>query len=233
MRFAIISDIHSNLPALTQAISIIRSSDIDQILCLGDIVGYGAHPNECISLIKEHAKYTVLGNHDLGAVDPREARYFNTDGRSAVEWTNRVLTKENTAYLSSLPYKYESDLFTLVHASPEDPQRWNYVMSVESAGRQFPHFTTRYCFIGHTHAPIVCGEDLETFTFVKNKRFLINVGSVGQPRDGNPMLSFGVFDTDKWSFEIIRAEYDIKQAAQAILDADLPPFLADRLFKGR
>jgi diadenosine tetraphosphatase ApaH/serine/threonine PP2A family protein phosphatase len=106
-------------------------------------------------------------------------------------------------------------------------------MSVEGAGQQFPHFSTQYCFIGHSHIPTVCGEDLETFSFVKDKRFLINVGSVGQPRDGNPMLSFGVLDTDIWSFEIIRAEYDIAQAARAILDAGLPSFLAERLFKGR
>ena len=233
MRYAILSDIHSNFSALMRALSIIDTLRIDHIYCLGDIVGYGAQPNHCVSLIRERAAFSVLGNHDLGALDPREADYFHEDGRAAVEWTNRILTKENAAYLASLPYKHESDLFTLVHASPQNPQQWNYVMSVEDAGLQFPHFSTQYCFIGHSHIPTVCGEDLETFSFVKDKRFLINVGSVGQPRDGNPMLSFGVLDTDVWSFEIIRAEYNIAQTARAILDAGLPSSLADRLFMGK
>jgi diadenosine tetraphosphatase ApaH/serine/threonine PP2A family protein phosphatase len=106
-------------------------------------------------------------------------------------------------------------------------------MSLEDAGQQFPHFNTQYCFIGHSHIPTVCGEDLETFSFVKGKRFLINVGSIGQPRDGNPMLSFGILDTDVWSFDIVRAEYDIAQTARAIIDAGLPSSLADRLFIGK
>jgi predicted phosphodiesterase len=233
MRYAILSDIHSNLSALMRALSIIDTLRIDHIYCLGDIVGYGAQPNECVSLIRERATFSVLGNHDLGALDPKEARYFHRYGRIAVEWTNKVLAEENTAYLASLPYKYESDLFTLVHASPKKPQQWNYVMSVERAGLQFPHFNTQYCFIGHTHIPTVCGEDLQTFSFEKDKRFLINVGSIGQPRDGNPMLCFGILDTGKESFETIRAEYDVEQAARSILDAGLPAFLADRLFKGR
>jgi predicted phosphodiesterase len=233
MRYAILSDIHSNFSALTRALSIIDTLRIDHVYCLGDIVGYCAQPNDCVSLIRERAAFSVLGNHDLSALDPREADYFHEDGRAAVEWTHQILTKENAAYLASLPYKHESDLFTLVHASPKNPQQWNYIMSVEDAGQQFPHFRTQYCFIGHSHIPTVCGEDLETFSFVKDKRFLINVGSVGQPRDGNPMLSFGVLDTDVWSFEIIRAEYDIAQTARAILDAGLPSFLADRLFMGK
>jgi predicted phosphodiesterase len=233
MRFAILSDIHSNFPALSRAISIIDTLRIDHIYCLGDIVGYGAQPNHCVSLIRERAAFSVMGNHDLSALNPKEARYFNIDGRVAIEWTHRILTEENAAYLASLPYMHKTKLFTLVHASPKNPQQWNYVISVESAGQQFPHFSTQYCFIGHSHIPNVCGEDLETFSFVKGKRFLINVGSVGQPRDGNPMLSFGVLDTDVWSFEIIRSEYDIAQTARAIMDAGLPSFLADRLFKGR
>ncbi len=232
MRIAILSDIHSNFPALTRAMSIIDTLRIDHLYCLGDIVGYGAQPNQCVSFIRERATFSVLGNHDLGALDPRESKYFSIDGRIAAEWTNQNLTEENAAYLSSLPYKQEFPLFTLVHASPKNPHEWNYVTSIEEAGQQFPHFSTQVCFIGHSHISTVCGEDLQTFSFVKDKRFLINVGSVGQPRDGNPMLSFGILDTNVWSFEIIRAEYDIALSARAILDARLPSFLANRLFKG-
>jgi predicted phosphodiesterase len=232
MKYAIISDIPSNLPALSEALSLIDTMDIDRICCLGDIVGYGANPNECLELIKERSITCVKGNHDLAAVDPSEAVYFNSNGRTAVQWTNKVLTRGNTAFLSSLPFMHVEDDITLVHANPKNPENWEYIMSVRQASDQFAFFDTQYCFIGHSHIPTVCCEDLKTFSFEKGKKALINVGSIGQPRDGNPRLSFGVLDTAGESFEIIRAEYDIKSAADAIIRAGLPAPLADRLFKG-
>ena len=237
MRVAILSDIHSNLQALTKAFSIIDRSNIDEIYCLGDIVGYGANPNECLALLRTRAKHCVLGNHDMAAIDTAYADYFTKPGRIAAEWTHKMLTQENMAFLRSLPYTVEADtqtnLMTLTHAGPSDPDHWEYVQSLPTAQKQFAAFTTQLCFIGHTHIPFVCGENLRTFTFKKDMRFLVNVGSVGQPRDANPQLSFGIFDTDAVTYQNIRSDYDIEGASKAILDRGLPAVLADRLSKGQ
>jgi diadenosine tetraphosphatase ApaH/serine/threonine PP2A family protein phosphatase len=232
MRIAIISDIHSNIEALTQAFSVIDQRGVDAIYCLGDIVGYGANPNECLDLVRERASLCVLGNHDLASIDPVNAEYFSRPGRVAIEWTHTVLTAENVKFVSSLPYTASADTCTLVHASPLDPEQWQYVLSLQIAKAQFPEFKTQLCFIGHTHVPAVCGEDLRTFTLKKEKRFLVNVGSVGQPRDGNPQLSFGLLDTEAWKYENVRASYDIDKAAQAIRSQGLPSALATRLYQG-
>jgi len=234
MRFAILSDIHSNLPALTKALANIKEQSVDTIYCLGDIVGYGSRPNECIDLIREKTSVCVLGNHDSAVINSSEIQYLPPEGRIAAVWTQKVLTQENRKFLSQLRYTCEMDIATLVHASPKNPENWTYVMDLDEAEIQFQYFSTRFCFIGHSHIPFVCGEDLRTMQLTKDStvRFLLNVGSIGQPRDGNPQLSFGILDTDAWSFEIIRAEYDIAQAARSIIDAGLPSILADRLFKG-
>jgi predicted phosphodiesterase len=232
MRVAILADIHSNLQALSKAFSIIDRSRIDEVYCLGDIVGYGANPNECVELIRSRATHCVLGNHDLAAVDPSNAEYFTKPGRIAAEWTHKTLAINHLEFLSTLPLTLETPVCTLAHAAPAHPQRWDYVLSLQSAKVQFSAFTTPLCFIGHTHVPSVCGESLRTFTFKKGMRFLINVGSVGQPRDGNPQLSFGVFDSDLWTYQNIRADYDIAGAAAAIRSRGLPAVLAERLFRG-
>jgi predicted phosphodiesterase len=233
MRVAILSDIHSNLQALTKAFALIDRSGIDEVYCLGDIVGYGANPNECIALVRERCKFCVLGNHDLAALDTSGAQYFTKPGRSAAEWTHEVLTAENAEFLRSLPYCVQAGDLTLVHASPQEPAQWEYVLSLPIAQKQFAAFTTVLCMIGHTHVPSVCGENLRTVVFKKGMRFLINVGSVGQPRDGNSQLSFGIFDSDEWSYQNIRHDYDINGAARAILNQGLPAVLASRLFLGQ
>jgi predicted phosphodiesterase len=232
MRIAILSDIHSNLPALSKALSIIGHIGVDELYCLGDIVGYGAMANECVDLIRTHATRCVVGNHDLAAIDPSQSNLLPKPGRLAALWTNKILSRENTAYLSSLPFRIETKSVTLVHANPARPEEWAYVGTLDDAVPQFAHFRTPLCFIGHTHIPFVCGEDLKTFYLRKGIRSLVNVGSIGQPRDGNPQLSFGILDTDAWSFEAIRADYDIETAAQAIIKNGLPDILANRLFRG-
>jgi len=232
MRIAVISDIHSNLQALTKALSLIDECGVDRVVCLGDVVGYGGNPNECVELVRERAAECVLGNHDLAALDTSHARFFTRYGRAAAQWTHDVLTEDNRNYLGNLPYRIDMDLLTLVHANPESPENWEYVFSLEDARPQFHHFETSFCCIGHSHVPFICGEDMKTFYVKSGLRFLINVGSIGQPRDRNPQLSFGVLDTEQFSYENIRTDYDVKGAAQAILDNDLPRFLADRLFNG-
>lgn len=232
MRIALLSDIHSNLQALTEAFRLIDEARIDRVFCLGDIVGYGGNPNECAALVRERCAAAVMGNHDIAALDLAKADYFTVPGKLAAAWTNKNLTKESRSFLSSLPMKREEGPCTLVHASPAEPGDWQYVLSLEVAGRQFKHFTTELCFIGHTHVPAICGENLSTFIFKKGMRFIINVGSVGQPRDGNRQLSFGILDTDAWTYENIRADYDAKGAAAAIRAAGLPAILGARLTQG-
>jgi predicted phosphodiesterase len=232
MRIAIISDIHSNLPALMRALSIIDEENIDQIYCLGDIVGYGGSPNECVELVRTRVSHCVLGNHDAAAVDITRAKFFSRPGRVAVEWTNTVLTPENAAYLKKLPYRLDLDPCTLSHANPSAPELWDYILTLQQAEEQFKAFATPFCFIGHTHVPVLLCEDMRTFTLKRDLRYLINVGSVGQPRDGNPHLSFGILDTEAWTYRNVRAEYDLRGAAEAILKNGLPGVLANRLFKG-
>ncbi|RPH36385.1 metallophosphatase family protein, partial [bacterium] len=148
MRIAFISDIHSNLQALTQALSIIDERGASQVYCLGDIVGYGGNPNECVDLVRERASLCVLGNHDMAALDPATAEFFSKPGRIAVEWTHTVLTPDNARFLASLPYSAATDICTLVHASPLDPRQWQYVLSLQVARPQFQAFSTQLCFIG-------------------------------------------------------------------------------------
>jgi diadenosine tetraphosphatase ApaH/serine/threonine PP2A family protein phosphatase len=232
MKIAVISDIHSNLQALLAALSDIDGRGIDQIYCLGDIVGYGGSPNECVELIRQRAAVSVLGNHDQAALNPSDVNNFTKPGKIVSEWTNKVLTDANRQFLAALPFTAKVGNCSLVHASPQVPPAWQYVDSIDVARVQFAHFTTKICFIGHTHVPALCGEDLKTFKFKKNLRFLINVGSIGQPRDGNPHLSYGILDTDAWSYENIRIPYDIRGAAAAITSQGLPEVLAKRLSQG-
>jgi len=232
MRIAVLSDIHSNLQALTQAFEVIDASNVDKIYCLGDIVGYGANPNECIDLIRQRARAVVRGNHDMAIADVELSKRLSKPGRAACEWTRKTLTEENYQYLSSLPFLLARQEFTLVHASPLTPERWIYVHSLDVAGKQFKAFSTPICFIGHTHVPAVCGEDLHTFEYKHGSRCIINVGSIGQPRDMNPKLSFGIMDFATGEYQNVRAEYDINAAAAAIRAAKLPGILAKRLFNG-
>jgi diadenosine tetraphosphatase ApaH/serine/threonine PP2A family protein phosphatase len=234
MRVAIISDIHSNLEALQKALEIIDEKKVEEIVCLGDLVGYGANPNECVELTRKRASRILLGNHDQAAFDLSQTEHFNRHARTAAYWTNQTLTQENLEFLKSLPFQHVIDDLTFVHASPRDPEQWEYVFSAHEAKTNFESFQTRICFVGHTHIPGVFPEDLkmQKSKVVRENRYIINVGSVGQPRDGNWKLSFGIFDTSAWMYDLIRSEYDVQTASEKIVAADLPRFLADRLLVG-
>ena len=232
MRVAIISDIHGNLEALEKAFEIIERENIDNLVCLGDLVGYGANPNECIDYVDRRTKKVLLGNHDQAAIDLRQAEFFNAYARRAAHWTHDILTPEHREYLQSLPYTLTDTGLTFVHSSPLEPKEWHYIFSNQEASRNFDHFKTPVCFVGHSHVPGVYCEDLKTKKIRKGLRFIINIGSIGQPRDGDWRLSFGIFDTESWSYENVRSEYDVESAANKILRAGLPRFLAERLFGG-
>lgn len=232
MRVAVISDIHANLPALEQVFTVIDQIGVDRILCLGDIVGYGAFPNECVALVRERCAAVVRGNHDSGAIDELPLDHFNTYGEIAMRWTRKHLSHENAAWIRSLQLMHVEDSVTIAHAAPLHPGAWRYIFAWPDAQKCFAAFGTPYCFIGHTHVPVVVGENGSVNQFKAGERFLINVGSVGQARDGVPRASFGLLDTLRGTYDTVRIEYDIEAAARAILQARLPDYLAQRLFLG-
>jgi predicted phosphodiesterase len=233
MRIAIISDIHSNLEALQKSLEIIKEKNVGEIVCLGDIVGYGANPNECVTLVRGTTPHILMGNHDEAAVKLESLEYFNPYARAAAEWTHRALTDEHASFLTSLPTSLELWGLLFTHSSPYEPDEWHYILTQDDARMNFGYFTQPVAFFGHSHIPGIYSENGRAGTVSKNGRYLINVGSVGQPRDGNWHLSFGIFDTDTWSYENIRSEYDVNAAAAKIRKAGLPKTLADRIAVGR
>jgi len=233
MRIAIISDIHSNLEALTKTLELIKQKSVDEIVCLGDIVGYGANPNECIELVRDNTKHIILGNHEDAAATLNNINKFNIYAQTAMYWTHRVLKVQNKEFIEKLPRTLELYGLFFVHSSPYKPEEWNYLISSDEIKQNFKYFSTSICFFGHTHFPGVYNEDGERAELRKNEKFLINTGSVGQPRDLNWKLSFGIFDTELWTYENIRSEYDVNTASEKILKAGLPKYLADRILVGR
>lgn len=236
MRIAIISDIHANLEALTKALSVIDDQKPDEIICLGDVVGYGPDPNQCIDMVRKCSSIVLMGNHDYAVTHTEATENFNPIAKEAVFWTREQISEDNLNFLSLLPYTHKVDDIYFVHSTPQEPEEWHYVFTWNDAMTQFDHFEEKVCFIGHSHVPQIYYSDTSTtmsFSLSKETKYLINVGSIGQPRDGNPRLSFGIFDTDKWYYQPYRFEYDTEATAHKIRERGLPPFLADRLIKGR
>lgn len=232
MKIALISDIHANLEALDRVIKSVETHGADAIYCLGDIVGYGPHPNECIELVRKQCDVILLGNHDAGIFDGLPLGQFNEFGRAAIRWTKKVITPDNLEFLKTLEPATVSGVITLAHATPNDPASWRYVLSWPDAELSFKSFNTKVCFIGHTHVPMLVAEDRKVGPMRRDVKHLVNVGSVGQPRDGNARASYGLFDTESWTYANIRVEYDVDRTARAILKERLPDFLAQRLFLG-
>lgn len=226
MKIGIISDIHSNLEALEVLLRRLEAESVERIYCLGDIVGYGANPNECVDKVRSLCHACVIGNHDDALTGRTGIQYFNSYARSAIEWTARILTEENLAYLKALPLTHEEDKLLMVHATPIEPAAWNYILRSDDAAADFEAMrddTT--AFIGHSHIPV-------RFDDPANGKVIINVGSVGQPRDRDPRASCGIYETDSGTFSWIRESYPVQEAARKIRQANLPEFLAARLFIG-
>lgn len=236
MRIAIISDIHANLEALTKALQIIDEQKPDEIICLGDVVGYGPDPNSCVDIIRDRSKVVLMGNHDYAVTHTEATENFNPVAKEAVFWTRDRISPDNLEYLSALPYTHKNENLCFVHSTPFEPENWHYVFTWNDAISQFDHFEEKICFIGHSHVPQIYYNDTSVpmaLELSKQSKYLINVGSIGQPRDGNPRLSFGILDLDKWFYQPFRSDYEMEITAQKIRDRGLPPFLADRLIKGR
>jgi len=236
MTIAVISDIHGNLEALETSLKYIDDEKVEKIYCLGDVVGYGPNPNECVDLVRKRCEITLMGNHDYAAIGLANINYFNDFARIATFWTQEVLNDDNMHFLKTLPFSYEEDAFSLVHASPVNPSYWNYILSHAEARKNFGAFETAVCFIGHSHVPVLFSEDEMTRDlnrqFDGETKYIVNVGSVGQPRDGDSRCSFVIYDTDSRELKHIRLEYDIQTTYKKITRAGLPIFLAERLLKG-
>jgi predicted phosphodiesterase len=239
MRLAVLSDIHANLTALDA----VRADlpPVDQVWVLGDTVGYGPRPNEVIAALQEMGARSVLGNHDgaaIGTVDPGD---FNPDAHAAINWTAGVLDDNARAYLAALPEVRRDGDLTAVHGSPRDPI-WEYIVSTAVAAANLDAFDTRWCLFGHTHYPVVfhvTERGVEATVGVGGEevalehRALVNPGSVGQPRDGNPAASYLVLDTDACRAAYRRVAYDIEATQRQMLELGLPTRLAERLSYGR
>lgn len=244
MRLGIFSDIHSNLESLQAVVDFLSREKIDQFLCLGDIVGYGANPNECVAIIKSLNCICVAGNHDYGVLDKFDIENFNEAAQIAIQWTKSRLNKENIEYLAKLPLQAEWKQFFLVHASPQEPYAWHYIFRLNQAEVQFQYFNQPICLIGHSHYPFIVEEDLSkkqvrafpksnTVTINGDCRYLVNVGSVGQPRDGDPRACVVIFDNETNCLKYQRVAYNIELAQKKIISAGLPSMLAHRLAFGK
>ncbi len=232
MKTAVISDIHGNVEALESSLERIDSMNISNIICLGDIVGYGASPNECVDLIRSRNIRSVVGNHDKAVTGELSIENFSLIAKLGVEWTRSIILKDHVDFLSSLPYSLESGKALFVHSSPDLPQFFRYLFTQDEAAESFEAFDNDICFIGHTHRPIIFCEDSVSTKVTAGKRFIVNAGSIGQPRDGDWRACFLVFDDEQFSIEHVRVDYNVDAAAAKIISAGLPQKLADRLKLG-
>lgn len=246
MLYAIISDIHSNLEALEATFEAIDKIGVDEILCLGDIVGYNANPNECAEIIRECGIKSIMGNHDRAICGISEPDNFNEYAKEAVFWTRKQITQENSDYLKSFEKNILiEDRFLLVHGSPRNPDE--YIFSARSARENLEYLENNFkdisiCFFGHTHVKAlyylqerhgIASETEEGITLSGNDKFLVNPGSAGQPRDGDIRGSFITFDSEKRLIRFEPFSYDIEKTASKVIRAGLPKYLAERLFLGR
>ncbi|MGB0119811.1 MAG: metallophosphoesterase family protein [Solirubrobacterales bacterium] len=245
MNVAVISDIHANLPALNSVIEAIDESGVDEIWCLGDAVGYGASPSECLEILSDRCGVFLLGNHDLAALEQIDISTFSPGAARAALWTRENLTPEAVETLQSLagPSSIQGEI-GLYHASPRDPV-WEYVIDTDHADENFDAQDERIAMIGHSHIALhfsretgeaatasIVAQDGSSIA-MQSGQWLVNPGSVGQPRDGDPRAAWLSLDTESLEATFHRVEYPIEKAAGAISDAGLPQQLADRLFQGR
>ncbi len=246
MKYFIFSDIHGNFEALEAVMKELDNEMKDKeckAVCLGDIVGYGPDPKACIEEIRSRGIFSLAGNHDYAVMGKMDISYFNAYAKDVVHWTKSVLDKEDLEFLDKLNTRLIEEPFTtFVHATPCEPEQWNYLFTLYDAQSNFKCFNTRTCFIGHSHQPMFiiqketgdCWVHAHPIAWIRDDfRYIINTGSVGQPRDGNPAACFSIFDTDQLTVEIKRVEYDYKTTQSKMRKLKLPDYLIDRLEEGR
>ncbi|RJP30566.1 MAG: metallophosphoesterase [Candidatus Omnitrophota bacterium] len=250
MKYVIFGDIHSNLEALKTFFLLTDPLKNIKRICLGDIVGYAAHPNECIEMIQKRDIPAVMGNHELAILNPIERETFNHVARKAIEWQSATIHDQNRKTISRFPYTLHFDgLFDVTHANFFNPEIFSYMNSDEEAERAFSALQTNLGFFGHTHVPRIYTQNphpgrtepiqMETIygekvkiTLENNKRYLINPGSLGQPRDGDPRAAYAVLDSEEMSVTFHRIPYDVEKEARHVRETHLPDILATRLLVG-
>jgi diadenosine tetraphosphatase ApaH/serine/threonine PP2A family protein phosphatase len=243
MRLALISDVHSNLEALLAVRGELANLAVDRIVCLGDVVGYGASPNDCCAIVRELAEVVVLGNHDAAVSGRVDYSGYYDGARHALDWTVSRLSIENVAWLADLPVEHrEGEALGFTHGSPLHPGAYDYLLEEEDVRGLVPEVEAfpEVNFLGHSHLPqvfAVAGGEVHVLAGSRVKlkpgaRYFVSVGSVGQPRDGDPRACFAVYDSDTREVEFQRVEYDVAAAARRILDADLFYHFAFRLSRG-
>jgi diadenosine tetraphosphatase ApaH/serine/threonine PP2A family protein phosphatase len=241
LRYAVLGDIHSNLEALDAVLDALASERTDAVLCTGDIVGYGGSPRECLRRLRELAPAVLVGgNHDWATAGRLGLEYFNQYASTAILWTRNVLSREELNFLGSHPSLRTEGTVTVAHGTIHDPDAFDYLQSAYDAHLSFAHLTTPFAFVGHSHVPVtfrsgpsvtyVMGDVIELDDAAQA---VMNVGSVGQPRDEDPRAAFGIFDDMTRVLEVHRVEYDVESAIARIREAGLPEFLGERLRIGR
>jgi predicted phosphodiesterase len=242
MRIALISDIHANLEALEAVFVDIEKQKCDVIHCLGDVVGYGSDPSACLQLVEKNCKIKLIGNHDHAALGASSTEDYSPVARLSADWTRSVLSDQDISIMNNFSVEEILDDSHLVHASPFEPLDFHYVLSPHDAKHAFPCIKKSLCFFGHTHVPMIFTEykgELprqkigHSFEPDKDGRYLINIGSVGQPRDNDPRAAYVIHDIDRGSVEYVRVVYDIKKTQEKMEQARLPELLIERLSVGQ
>lgn len=240
MRIGIFGDIHSNLEALDAVLDYFIKEKVKDLVCLGDIVGYGADPIPCIDRVRELGCPVIAGNHDFAVVDKINVDFFNSYAREAALWTRKVLKPEHKSFLANLPLVKKFDGCTAVHSTLHAPELFEYIQTSYDAELSFENLDTAVCFVGHSHVPVAFFQrkavsfSLDPVIKIERRaKTIVNVGSVGQPRDENPDACFAIYDSQQDVVQICRVAYDIDKAAHKIVKAGLPEILAERLRYGR
>lgn len=245
MRIGFISDIHGNYESLEVALTTLRSQNVDEIVCVGDVVGYGAEPGKCIDTVEKNSAIIIAGNHDWACVGKTDITYFNRYGRTAILWTSEKLLPHQRSFLAQLHLQHTDSEWCAVHSTPHEPARWRYILSTTDAMEQFAHFEKKICFVGHSHIPVVFtdrgdfiqiavpfNEESISVKILDELRYIVNIGSVGQPRDGDVRGCITIYDTDAKIVKFIRFFYPVPKTQEKIVAAGLPHFLAERLAQG-
>jgi diadenosine tetraphosphatase ApaH/serine/threonine PP2A family protein phosphatase len=243
VRYCIFGDVHGNLEALEAVLEHAGREGAERYVCVGDIIGYGADPVACIERVRAATRDVVAGNHEWAVIGRADVAYFNPYAREAVHWTADRLSEEQKVFLAEMPLTRLVNGFTAVHATMHSPGMFGYIESAVAARLSFQALQTDLCFVGHSHVPVTFfyNQDGDEIWYSQDvevplgdfSRTIINVGSVGQPRDDNPNAAYVLYDSDRQTAVVHRAPYDVEAARKKILDAGLPGILADRLLVGR
>jgi len=241
MKVALISDIHGNLEALESVLRDIEVQGVEKIHFLGDAVGYGCDPNECVKLINKHCEIKLLGNHDFAAMGLESTENFNQMAQASMDWTISAIKDKTIRILADFEMSAVFLDYFLVHSGPHNPERWHYILDQDRAAYHFDYFTQLICFVGHSHQPLYYEMDRERLITLdnkslietdKDKKYIVNIGSVGQPRDNDSRSCYVILNTENNQITYRRVEYDIEKTQAKMRKAKLPDFLIGRLTAG-